>query len=242
MLSLLIADASDDFVLALSNALKDKYRIYACTSGKEALTLLIKCRPDILVIDLSLPELDGLSLLFRAVSEGADPMVLATTPIINPYIVETAENLGVAYLMRKPCDMRAITERIADLHQHLKRPVLSPENPRAYISEMLLQLDLSAKLRGYNYLLEAILLMADNPGMSVTKDLYPTVGQSFCTTGTHVERCIRSAIASAWDRRDKHLWQRFSLTSATGERPSNGEFISRLAQHIIWGNFAKIRL
>ncbi len=66
MRKLLIADCSEDYRTALANALTDHYHVLCCRTGTEALDILRRENPDILVLDLMLPELDGLTLLERA--------------------------------------------------------------------------------------------------------------------------------------------------------------------------------
>ena len=228
---LLIADGNEDFRKALLDTLRGAYRIRTCQDGKTAMQLLHSFRPDILVLDLMLPELDGISLLHAACAADLRPMVLATTRFVNDYVLESVTALGVGYLMLKPCDIHATVARIRDLHRRLSPTVLSEPDPRAQISNLLLTLGIPTKLRGYAYLREAILLMARKPGQSITKELYPDVGLACSTTSVHVERSIRSAINAAWSHRDDRIWQLYFQPQSDGTlpRPTNAAFISRLA-------------
>ena len=228
---LLIADGTEEFRLALQDALQAFYTVRVCRDGKTAMELLQSFRPEILVLDLMLAELDGISLLQSAPARECAPMVLATTRFANDYILDTLSELNVGYLMMKPCDIRATVHRIRDLHQHL-RPCPGPEpDPKVRISNLLLSLGIPTKLRGYAYLREAVCLFARDPGQSITKELYPAVGSTCGTTAAHVERSIRSAITSAWDRRDDRVWLLYFHPDGDGAlpRPTNAAFISRLA-------------
>ena len=234
-LSLLIADASEEFRTALSDALQSSFRIHCCQTGKETLELLRSQTPDILVLDLMLPELDGISLLQYALDEGICPRTLATTRLLNDYVVESVTNLGVAYLMVKPCDIQATIRRIHDLSKHRQiRPMSSGPDPRTHVSNLLITLGISTKLRGYNNLREAILQMAKKPNQSITKELYPSVARISGNSASQVERSIRSAISSAWKSRDDAVWSQFFQPSANGRlsRPTNAVFISRLADRL----------
>lgn len=233
-LKLLIADGNEEFRLGLAQALQGAYYVRCCQTGKEALELLRSYSPDVLVLDLMLPELDGISLLQAAVCAGIRPMVLATTPFLNPYVLETAEKLGVGYMMRKPCDIRATVARISDLSQRLLPPLISQPEPRTHVSNLLLSLGIPTKLHGYAYLREAILLMAKDPGQSITKELYPKVSTLCHCDPKHVERSSRNAIESAWTHRDDRVWQLYFPPGPDGTipRPSNGAFISRLADSL----------
>lgn len=229
---LLIADGTEEFRIALCEVLKETYQVHSCRDGKEALALLRSFHPDILVLDLMLPELDGISLLQSAAAEGICPMVLATTRFLNDYVLESANALGVGYVMVKPCDIRATVARIRDLTKRLCPNSQAPLDPNTYIANLLLTLGVPTKLHGYAYLRQAILLMARHPGQSITKELYPDVGAACNSDKTHVERSIRSAIATAWSRRDDQVWQKYFQADAQGSlpRPTNAAFISRLAE------------
>lgn len=235
MLKLLIADGTEEFAQALYDSLQGVFYIRICADGREALSLLRSFSPDALVLDLMLPGLDGISLLQMAVESGICPTVLATSRFINDYVLDAADRLGVGYLMMKPCDIQATVARISDLTQRIRRPVLSKPEPRTKVSNLLLALGLSTKLRGYAYLREAVLLMAARPSQSVTKELYPTVGELCGATAIQVERSIRSAISAAWEHRDHRLWNMYFPPDGNGceTKPTNAVFISRLSNGLL---------
>lgn len=70
------------------------------------------------------------------------------------------------------------------------------------------------------------------PGMSMTKELYPRVAKAFGTTSSRAERCMRHAIESAWDRGDPYTINACFGYSVDPERgvPTVGEFVSRMAR------------
>ena len=230
-LKLLIADANEDFAQALAEQLRGAYYVRRCEDGKQALSLLRSFAPDVLVVDLMLPELDGISLLQTAAAEGLCPMVLAVSRFTSDYVQQAMEALSVGYFMRKPCDITATAARIADLSQRLRPPLVTQPDPRTHVSNLLISLGIPTKLRGYAYLREAVLLMTKKPDQSITKELYPAVAALCGCRCTHVERSIRSAIETAWMHRDDRLWQLYFHPAPDGiiPRPSNAAFISRLA-------------
>ena len=232
---LLIADGSEEFRSALAQVLQGSYRIRTCADGQEALSLVRTFRPDVLVLDLMLPGLDGISLLHTAAGESICPVVLATTRFLTEYITESMDKLGISYVMVKPCDIPSTANRIRDLSQRIHPPLVALPDPRTQISNLLISLGVSTNLRGYTYLREAILLMARNPNQTITKELYPAVGTLCNGNREQVERSIRSAIHNAWLNRDDLLWQRYFPPGADGtvRRPSNAPFICRLADTLI---------
>ena len=232
---LLIAEGTEDFRDALVDSLQGAYSVRACADGNTAMTLLRSFKPEILVLDLMLPGLDGISLLQMAANAGIRPMVLATTRFVSDYILEAADRQGVSYLMVKPCDVRATIARIGDLSQRIKAPSPTPQpDPRTYVTNLLLTLGVTTKLKGYGYLREAVIRMAKDPGQSITKELYPAVAQACGGAAIHVERSVRSAITAAWDKRDEQLWRMYFTPDGTGciHRPTNATFISRLADSL----------
>ena len=233
-LSILIADSSEEFRSTLTNALQGNYRLYTCRTGKEALEILKRTPPDILILDLMLPELDGISVLQMMATSGIRPVTLATTRLANDYVIEATTRLGVEYLMIKPCDIRAIVGRVKDLSGKRPRPILSAPDNRTHISNLLVTLGVSTKLRGYAYLREAVLSIMGNPMQSITKELYPSVARRFSCTSAQVERSIRNAIQSAWNQHSDGIWSQIFPTDDHGSvpRPSNAVFISRLADRV----------
>lgn len=230
MLNLLIADSSEEFIQALTEELHGSYHIFSCTNGKEALNCLYLHKPEVLVLDLMLPELDGVTLLNELAEHGILPMVLAISQYISDYMTESAADLGISYIMRKPCDPRATALRIRDLSRKLKPKSPSVENPQAFVTEILLTLNIPSRLRGFSQLRDAILMLAQNPDIPITKELYPAIGSSCQSTWEQVERTMRSAVCQGWDQRNPEVWAHYFPPNHG--RPSNGVFLSRLAEEL----------
>lgn len=99
----------------------------------------------------------------------------------------------------------------------------------AQLKKELLTLGFLTNLSGYRCLIYAIPMYYANPGQSITKQLYPEVGELFMPklSGDQVEKQIRYAIAAAWRNRDEENWRRYFPMD---KRPTNSEFISRLSE------------
>lgn len=235
MLKLLIADTNEEFCMALADLLEGTYVVRVCQEGNQTIETIRAFRPDFLVLDLMLPGLDGISLLERAVAEGFSPTVLAVSKMITDYVEDALGELGVSYLMRKPCDLNATVARINELSKRITKPAISRPDQRTVACNMLLALGISPKLDGYGYLRDAVLEIARKPGQRLSKELYPKVGGPAGASATQVERCIRTAIIKAWQCRDEKLWQLYfpSRTDGTAVKPSNAVFINSLAARLI---------
>lgn len=230
MRKLLIADFNEDYRIALTAALKDSYHVLSCRTGTEAWTMLNQEHPDIFILDLMLPELDGLTLLERAYAGGLRPAVLVVTSLITGYVYNCAQRFGIEYVVRKPCEIDAIASRVKDLSQRLQAAPRTVD-PSSYVADLLLSLSFSTKHNGYAYLRQSVLLMSKDPAQSVTKVLYPAVAHIFGCNKENVERSIRTAMDYAWDRGDKALWCRYFPDA--GQRPSNAVFITRITEALL---------
>ena len=234
MLKLLIADGVEAFRLALADNLRNLYQVRVCQEGNEALEMILSFRPDLLVLDLMLPGLDGITIFQRAAEAGVTPVVLATTRFINDFIAATASRMKISYLMVKPCDVQAATARLLELTEGLEEPCLTRPDLRTEVSNLLLMLGVPTNLRGYSYLRDAILAEIRQPGQQMTKALYPDVGKPYGASGVQVERSIRDAVGKAWLRRNDAQWAQYFPLDAGGQiaKPSNAVFICTLAHHV----------
>ena len=224
MQTLLIADSNDAFRQQLADAFQPYYRTLTCGNGQEALDLLCQENCDCLVLDLMLPELDGISMLETAVSRGVRPIVIAISPLFTQYTFDVAESLGIGYMIRRPCPVQAVVARMLDLEQRVNPAWASREQ----INRFLLWLGVSTVYNGYLPLVEALMLLAENPSQSITKVLYPEVAKRIGSGSKAVERNIRSAIEHAWNSGNAERWQK--IFPELNERPSNSLFFSRVLE------------
>ena len=136
--------------------------------------------------------------------------------------------------MTKPCDVRATADRINDLKSRIHTPVVTLPEPRAQVSNILISLSMSTKHHGYNYLREAVPMIARDPDQAITKELYPAVAAICNRNSRQIERAIRTAIEKAWLKRDDRIWKMYFPPGPDGviPKPSNAVFISRLAEAI----------
>lgn len=233
MQRILIADTSDSFCQALEKQLQADFEVFRCASGKKALELAQKLRPDILVLDLMLPELDGISLLHKLCQEDISPTVLATTSLCSDYVASHSARLGIQYIMLKPCDLQATVSRIHDLSARLQKNRPVSVSPDIQVSNILTFLGIPPKLKGYELLRDAILLSMQAPGQSITKELYPSVARRACIPVSQVERSIRTAIAVGFEKGIPIHWAKyFPPGDGSIQRPSNGVFIISIAEFL----------
>ena len=213
--------------------------------GKEALAQIREHRPDVLLMDLVMPKLDGLGVLQQLPDTGAKPAVVVTSAFVTDSVMSKCSELGATLFVSKPCDSAAILSRLRlayDMHNRgpvlVSREVVPADNRQepsleAVVTEVIHEIGVPAHIKGYQYLREAIILAINDMEVinAVTKVLYPAVARRFGTTPSRVERAIRHAIEVAWDRGDLETLQKFfgyTVSNIKG-KPTNSEFIAMIA-------------
>ncbi len=242
--TVLIADSSEEFTAGLVAALQrgNGFTVVGTASdGEQAIRLITDRKPDILVLDLMLSKLDGLSVLKAVSTMEHKPTTLATSGFITDYVAAAAVSLGARYLMLKPCDMAALVDRVEELRGGENLRNSSSRRPdknsiESMVTNIIHEIGVPAHIKGYQYLREAIILAVEDMDVinAITKVLYPQVAKTFQTTPSRVERAIRHAIEVAWDRGDLDTLQRFFgyTVSNTKGKPTNSEFIALIADKL----------
>lgn len=229
MPKLLIADYNEDFRLALSEALQEQFQVRCCNTGTEALEILTQEFIDVLVLDLMLPEIDGLTLLERITDEGISPRTLAFDPLLSSYVQDCLQRCGVSYVMRKPCTLAAVVKRVMDISSNLTLPIYhSPQEART--AQLLNTLNFRTNHHGFHYLCKAIPLLAMNPGQKLSMELYPAVAKLFSRSADNIERSIRNAIEVAWANRDADIWTQYFPNLR--KKPTNAHFLAAMAKQL----------
>ena len=244
-IKVLIADGSEDFSQHLRAVLEQDRScevIGVAQDGACAVNLLRERKPDVLVLDMALAKLDGLSVLKAAAAMEKRPVSLVTSSFITEYVALMTTSLGVQYFMVKPCDAAAVAERVREMYEAGQHKPAQPTGKRqevnveAMVTSIIHEIGVPAHIKGYQYLREAIMIAVDDMEVinAITKVLYPQVAKAFSTTPSRVERAIRHAIEVAWDRGDLETLQRFFgyTVSNTKGKPTNSEFIALIADKL----------
>ena len=238
-----IADSAEEFCSGLSAALQRAggFQVVGTASdGEQAIRQVLEKKPDVLVLDLMLSKQDGISVLKAINALDRKPITLATSGFITEYVANASANLGVRYLMLKPCDMNALVERLEEIRggESLRMPIRRTDKAsiETMVTSIIHEIGVPAHIKGYQYLREAIIIAVNDMDVinAITKVLYPQVAKTFQTTPSRVERAIRHAIEVAWDRGDLDTLQRFFgyTVSNTKGKPTNTEFIALIADKL----------
>ena len=249
---ILLADPNADFCKMMTDLLnreRDMEVIGSTGDGLEALELIQRQEPDVVLLDLVLSRLDGLSLLRRMRREGCAGHGIVLSGFVNSKVVMDCASLGADYFVPKPCDSSVVLSHIRqsvgrggeagyesiDCGSVWKRAVGGPDL-ESMVTDVIHEIGVPAHIKGYQYLREAIILTINDMEMinAVTKVLYPEVAKKFDTTPSRVERAIRHAIEVAWDRGDIEVLQKYfgyTVSNIKG-KPTNSEFIAMIADNL----------
>ena len=254
-IKILIADENSDFRTICAEHLKKQgfELLPDAVNGEEAILKIAKFKPDVVLIDLWLTKYDAAAVVghFNKSPSQSEhkPVFIVMSAINNPYMFAQVVKSGPAYCMTKSFDYNILYDLIKNLvndkaffskseHAASMRGDNSRSAPdiETQVTKMIHQIGVPAHIKGYQYLRTAIILVMQDSNIinSVTKQLYPTIGKTFSTTSSRVERAIRHAIEVAWDRGDYDTITEifgYTIQSARG-KPTNSEFIAMVADNL----------
>lgn len=220
--------------------------------GEEICEIIRRKQPDIVLLDMIMPRVDGLTVMERVRRDRTlkkRPAFIVISAVGQGRITENAFELGADYYIMKPFENDQVISRIKHVgRQHARgrsradavSDACGREEQRqsmeCCVTQMIHEIGVPAHLCGYGYLRDAILFAAQDAEMmhSVTKVLYPAIARKYGTTALRVERAIRHAIELAWERGRKETIDAlfgYTVDSAKG-RPTNSEFIALLADRL----------
>ena len=257
-ISIVIIEDSEDY----NDIIKDFFvmyteqNIYDCAfnivgrayNGMEGIDVIRKTQPDVVLLDLILPNIDGIKILQEANQPDYEkkPVFVVLSAINSEQYQSLAikENIGAYFI--KPTDFSLIAERI--LHLLYNAPAIVRQKNRVYVKEaysseaaiekIIRKTGITPNLKGYSYLSESVLLSLQHPEYldgCLTKILYPEVGKKFHTTGERVERSMRHAITRAWEGEAYPYFYTLSESSEkmSGQKPTTGFFIATIVNYML---------
>lgn len=258
-ISVLIADDNKEFCSILNDYLLNQRDIVVtgiAKDGREALDLIVERKPDLVILDIIMPHLDGLGVLEKLNTMNLEkvPRIIILSAVGQDKITQKAITLGADYYTVKPFDMEVFTKRIREMFTNVSEPqntsrlahnssIISTESrPKApvdletEITNIIHEIGVPAHIKGYMYLREAITMVVNDMELlsAVTKELYPSIAKKYNTTASRVERAIRHAIEVAWGRGQiEAINKLFGYTVHNDKgKPTNSEFIAIIADKL----------
>lgn len=253
-ISVLVADDNEELTSELSEQIKAENDLeLAATAydGEEAYKLILETHPDVVILDLVMPKLDGIGVLkkLRSTPLPKKPKIIVYS--ISSVAINMASSVaGVDYCLLKPQNCERICEAVRDLSAISKQTVIpamqkvlsaSPAKEEeidleTVVTDFIHELGVPAHIKGYQYIRSAIMMVVENMDLLnfITKQLYPEIAKAYNTTASRVERAIRHSIEVAWSRGKPEIMNEiFGYTIHTGKgKPTNSEFIAMVADRI----------
>ena len=260
-IKVLVADDNREFAATLVKYLSkedDLEVVEVARDGNEAYEKIVNTNPDIVLLDIIMPHLDGLGVLERLNSMNLTkfPRIVVLSAVGQDKITQRAITLGADYYVVKPFDMDIFTKRIRDMFndsllgndepvkkqvamtttEMITAPSRGPVDLETEITNIIHEIGVPAHIKGYMYLREAITMVVNDMELlsAVTKELYPSIAKKYNTTASRVERAIRHAIEVAWGRGQVEAINKLFGYTVHNEKgkPTNSEFIAIIADKL----------
>lgn len=260
-IKVLVADNSEFARKNLKNFLEGREEIQLIgieNNGKDAYHTIIDKAPDIVLIDVILPEMDGFTVIEKIQGNRSirkKPSFIILSSMGNQSMVEYACKLGVYYYMMKPYNLGSVLHRVmqaAEMQTEEERNRKKRERKHGMqeyitgdyiestlendVTDIIREIGIPAHIKGYQYIREAIMMTVNDINLLnyITKLLYPTIAKKYKTTSSSVERAIRHAIEVAWNKGQIDVLENmFGYTISAGKgKPTNSEFIALIADKL----------
>jgi len=111
---ILLIDDTPGILRILNDILKDSYDIIIAKSGQEGVAIAKEQQPDLIVLDVLMPELSGIEVfnLLKDSEETADIPVIFITGQASSEDEEEGYSLGVMDYIKKPFARAVVKKRI----------------------------------------------------------------------------------------------------------------------------------
>ncbi len=239
-----IADDNKDFCELLKNHIQDQPDmevVGVAYNGNEAMDLIKKVTPDVLILDIIMPHVDGIAVLEKLASGEfpSRPRVIILTAFGQESITHRVVELGADYYVLKPFNLDILVSRIrqmCSISPVPKTPQLRTKSMESEVTNIIHEIGIPAHIKGYLYIRDAIIMVTNKVELlsAITKELYPGIATKYKTTPSRVERAIRHAIEVAWNRGNIELINNVFGHTVSQERgkPTNSEFIAMVADKL----------
>jgi len=255
-IKVLLADNNRELCQVLSEhiGLQDDLELCGIAyDGLEAIDLLKEVKPDVLILDITMPYLDGIGVMEHLAEIECPPKVIVLTAFEQESMVQRLISMGAVYYMVKPFDTSTLLERIRQFGRSVQtpkvnkdgaftRPMVAKENPgldlEVEVTKLFHEMGIPVHFRGYSYLRDAIILAVEEVDIlgNITKNLYPRIAEKYKSTSSGVESAIRHTIEIGWERGNseflKELFGFGDNQAAKGKFPTTASFIAKIAEQI----------
>lgn len=215
------------------------------TDGVSGISMIAEKKPQIVIIEIVLSGYDGICVMEKLKEMNCKSKFIVLSAFCRENIISQSMRVGASYFMAKPFNMQLLKERMEELCEEkpsggLERafvPKVHDTSLEEKISRIFINVGIPPHIKGYSFLREGVKMAVENPTVinSITKKLYPMIGEKYETSASKVERAIRHAIEVAWNRgRIDTINNILGVRAYVGaEKPTNGEFIALIADKML---------
>lgn len=174
---LIVDDEPDILELIEYNLKKEGYQVFTATNGQEGITVAKKVHPDLIILDIMMPKMDGIEAcrLMRAIPEFKNTFMVFLTARSEEYSEIAGFNVGADDYIAKPIKPRALVSRInAILRRNTGTEEVS-EN-KLEIGDLVIDREAYLVFQGGNKVVlakkefELLYLLASKPGKVYTRE------------------------------------------------------------------------
>lgn len=245
----MVADDNREFCELLKeyfDGQEDMEVVAVAHNGLEAIDFIMRSEPDVVILDIIMPHLDGIGVLERLSQMDLKkrPKIVMLTAFGQEKVTQKVVQMGADYYVLKPFDLEVLTSRVRQMvgnGQEMARPQAAPK-PKTMdveVTGIIHEIGIPAHIKGYHYLRDAIVMVVSRVELlsAITKELYPSIAIKYKTTPSRVERAIRHAIEVAWNRGNLDLINSMFGHTVSQDRgkPTNSEFIAMVADRLRMG-------
>ena len=243
-INILMIDDNINLIEMVKEYFKDNEEVniaFEAHDGEEGINEITKNKDkiDLIILDLIMPNKDGIYVLHEMKKRGINKKVIVATSYNAAEVIREVSEFGVSYYILKPFDLSDLEKRIYDItkkENNNKNIDFYTSNLQVAITKMLHELGIPSHIKGYQYIREAVNIIFENPSVigGITKELYPELAKKFNTTTSRVERAIRHAIEVSWNRGNLDFMEEIFGYSVDIDKakPTNSEFMVTIADKL----------
>ncbi len=135
-LILLVDDEPSIVQLARMYLEKEGYQVEAALDGKAALQAVHELNPALVVLDIMLPEMDGLEVCRRLRAEDHPVLIIMLTARDEDIDKIVGLELGADDYLTKPFNPRELVARVRAMLRRVNRPVKEDDQGVLYVGDM----------------------------------------------------------------------------------------------------------
>lgn len=148
--TVLLADAGEEFRTLLWEEMEKtgEFSVEIARDGNEILKRVKERMPDLLVMDVMLPGMDGISVLRQLQKQGDAPMTILVSGFVSDRMLAEASELGAAYFLPKPFETAALLDKMRGLF--LKAPQESLPSLKTMVTSVIHEIGVPAHIKGHH--------------------------------------------------------------------------------------------